>query len=123
MAAQSRAQHPLQALRVKPGHVDLAGGDSLGHDPEFQLFARTLVNVTERLQLNAGLRLIGRIESAPALGSYVEADAAITYRLTDKLDLYAAGSNLLHRAHRESNDPERAQLAQRSLYVGARVRF
>jgi iron complex outermembrane receptor protein len=110
-------------FRVKPGHADLAGGDSIGHDPEFQLFARTLISVTDRLQLNAGLRFVDDIDTAPAIGSYVEADAAISYRLTDRLELYAAGTNLLHGNHLESNDAERAQLARRSLYAGARVRF
>lgn len=110
-------------FRQKPGHVDLSLGDSLGHDPEVQLFTRSQLELTDRLRVNAGLRYIGRIKSAPALGDYVEADAAMTYRLTDQLDLYASGTNLLHATHQESNDPDRAQLAQRSVLVGARVRF
>ena len=101
----------------------LAGGDAIGHDPEFQIFARSQFDLTSRLRLNAGLRFIDGIESDPSIGSYVEADAQVTFRLTDRLDLYAAGLNLLHDTHQESNDPERAQRAQRSLLLGARVRF
>ena len=41
---------------------------------------------------------------------------SVAYRLTEAVELYVAGSNLLHATHLESNDPERAQLAQRSLY-------
>jgi iron complex outermembrane receptor protein len=110
-------------FRQKPGHLDLAAGDSLGHDPEFQLFGRSQFDLTGRLRIYAGLRFIGRIASDPPIGAYVEADAQVTYRLSDALDLYAAGSNLLHETHQESNDPDRAQLAQRSIMLGARVRF
>ena len=110
-------------FRQKPGHLDLAVGDATGHDPEFQLFARSQFDLTSRLRINAGLRFIDDIESNPPIGSYVEADARITYRLNETLDLYAAGNNLLHRTHQESNDPERAQRVQRSILVGARVRF
>ena len=79
--------------------------------------------MTGRLRIYANLRFIGRIASDPPLGAYVEADAQVTYRLTDALDLYLAGANLLHATHQESNDPDRAQLAQRSILVGARMRF
>jgi iron complex outermembrane receptor protein len=110
-------------FRQKPGHLDLAAGDSIGHDPEVQLFARSQFDLTGRLRINAGLRFIDKIKTDPPIGSYVEADARVTYRLTDQLDLYASGTNLLHATHQESNDPERAQLAQRSVLFGARVRF
>lgn len=110
-------------FRQKPGHVDLAAGDSIGHDPEVQLFARSQFDLTSRLHVNAGLRFIGEIKSDPPIGSYVEADAMIAYRLTDRLELYASGINLLHATHQESNDPDRAQLAQRSVLLGARMRF
>jgi iron complex outermembrane receptor protein len=106
----------------KPGVVDLAQRDSLGHDPNFQLFARAQVDVTDRLQLNAGLRYIDDLEPTSIAG-YVEADAALSFRLTEMVELYAAGRNLLHRTHLESDDPQRAQLAQRSVYAGARLRF
>jgi iron complex outermembrane receptor protein len=110
-------------FRQKPGHLDLAAGDAIGHDPEVQLFARSQFDLTDRLRVNAGLRFIGDIKSDPPIGSYVEADAQVTFRLTERLDLYAAGTNLLHATHQESNDPDRAQLAQRSVLVGARVHF
>jgi iron complex outermembrane receptor protein len=110
-------------FRQKPGHLDLALGDSLGHDPEIQLFTRSQFDLTDRLRVSGGFRYIGKIKSDPPLGEYAEADAAVTYRLTDQLDLYASGTNLLHATHQESNDPERGQLAQRSILFGARVRF
>lgn len=110
-------------FRVKPGHADLALRDSLGHDPDFQLFARSQVKLSDRLQANAALRYVGAIDSAPPIGAYVEADASLSYRLSDRVELYVAGRNLLHRAHVESNDPQRAQVAQRSISAGTRLRF
>jgi iron complex outermembrane receptor protein len=110
-------------FRVKPGLVDISGRDSLGHDPDFQLFARTRMNLTDRLQLHAGLRYVGEIDSGSPIGSYVEADASLSYRLTELVELYVAGRNLLHDTHLESNDTDRAHLAPRSVALGTRLRF
>jgi iron complex outermembrane receptor protein len=110
----------------KPGHVDLAQRDSLGHDPDLQLFVRVEINPVERLRLNFGFRRIGGLDGAagePPISGYVEADANLTYRLSDSVELYLAGNNLLHDTHLESNDIQRVRLAQRSVYVGARLRF
>lgn len=110
-------------FEIEPGRLDLAAGDSLGHDPDYQLFARSQFDLGERWSANAGLRWIGEIDANPGIGDYVEADARIAYRLTDNLELYVAGRNLLHQTHAESDDVKRAQLSQRSLYAGARVTF
>jgi iron complex outermembrane receptor protein len=110
-------------FEIATGRVDLAAGDSLGHDPEYQLLARSQMDLTDRLSLNLGLRWIGEIEATPGIGDYVEADGRLGYRVNDHLELFVAGRNLLHRTHAESDDFQRAQLAQRSLYAGTRVRF
>jgi iron complex outermembrane receptor protein len=110
-------------FRVKPGQIDVSARDAVGQDPDFQLFARTRMNLTDRLQLHAGLRYVGEIDNAPAIGAYVEADASLSFRLNDLVELYVAGRNLLHDGHLESNDADRAHLAQRSLAVGTRLRF
>ena len=110
----------------KPGHVDLAQRDSLGHDPNLQLFLRAEISPLERLRLNLGFRRIGALNDSvtePPISGYFEADANLTYRLNDTIELYLAGSNLLHDTHLESNDRERVKLAQRSIYLGTRLRF
>jgi iron complex outermembrane receptor protein len=110
----------------KPGHLDLALRDELGHDPNVQLFARAELNPVDRLRLSFGVRRIGALDdsaSEPPIRAYVEADANVSYRLTEALELYVAGNNLLHRTHLESNDTQRVKQAQRSIYAGARVRF
>jgi iron complex outermembrane receptor protein len=113
-------------FHTKPGHLDLALGDSLGHDPNYQLFARFDATIAPHLRLNAGARWIDGLDEAspePVIGSYVEADANLTYEFNDLVEVYVAGRNLLHARHLESNDSERAQLPQRSIFVGTRLRF
>lgn len=113
-------------FREKPGHFDLAQRESLGHDPNLQLFARAEITPVDRLRFNIGLRRIGALDdrvSEPAIDGYVEADANVSYRLSDAVELYVAGNNLLHATHLESNDTARVRLAHRSVYLGTRLRF
>lgn len=110
-------------FEIEPGRVDLADFASLGQDPDYQLLARSHMNLTDRLQLNVGARWIGDLEPQPGIGSYVEADARLSYRVNEAVELYVAGQNLLHRNHLESDDAQRGQLAERSLHAGTRLRF
>jgi len=113
-------------FHFKPGHGDIALRDELGHDPDVQLFARAELNPIDRLRMSFSLRRIGALDDSaaePEIGGYFEADANVNYRLTETLELYVAGNNLLHATHLESNDTSRVKLAERSVYVGARVRF
>ncbi|WP_206185392.1 TonB-dependent siderophore receptor [Sphingosinicella sp. CPCC 101087] len=110
-------------FELKPGRIDLAAGGSLGHDPEYQLLARTQMDVAQGLRLDAGLRRVGELEATPGIGGYVEADARLGYRVSEDLELFVAGRNLLHRDHAESDDVQRGQAAERSLLAGTRVTF
>ncbi|MGZ8360289.1 MAG: TonB-dependent receptor plug domain-containing protein [Allosphingosinicella sp.] len=110
-------------FELKPGRVDLAAGDSLGHDPEYQLLARTQVEIVEGLAFNAGLRWVGALQSGPGIGDYVEADARLSFAVNEQLELYLAGRNLLHGRHLESDDVQRGQSPRRSLFAGTRVVF
>ncbi|MGZ8346713.1 MAG: TonB-dependent receptor plug domain-containing protein [Allosphingosinicella sp.] len=110
-------------FELKPGRVDLAAGDSLGHDPEYQLLARTQVEIVEGLAFNAGLRWVGALQSGPGIGDYVEADARLSFAVNEQLELYIAGRNLLHGRHLESDDVQRGQSPRRSLFAGTRVVF
>ena len=109
-------------FRLRNGAVDLANRASLGADPDYRIVARTDVDLTDRFALSLGLRATDDL-GASGLGGYVEADARLGWRLSQAVELYAAGSNLLHDTHVESNDPARAQSVRRSLYVGTRLRF
>jgi iron complex outermembrane receptor protein len=113
-------------FHLKPGRTDLAQRDSLGHDPNLQLFARAEITPVDRVHFSVGIRRIGALNdslSEPPIGSYVEADANLTFRVSDAIELYLAGNNLLHDTHLESTDRDRARLARRSVYFGTRLRF
>ncbi|HET9427030.1 MAG TPA: TonB-dependent receptor [Allosphingosinicella sp.] len=112
-----------KSFEMAPGRTDLAGFASLGRDPDYQLLARSHMILNDRLHLNAGLRWVGELEPQPGIASYVEADARLSYRMSDQIEFYVAGQNLLHRRHLESADTVRGQAAQRSLYAGTRLRF
>jgi len=110
-------------FEVAPGRVDLAQLDAIGHDPTWQLLARSHMDITPRLALNVGVRAVDEISTGAEIDSYVEADAKVSYRVTDNLELFVAGRNLLDERHAESNDPDRGQLPERSLFAGSRIRF
>jgi len=110
-------------LELKEGHQDLAPRNSLGNDPKWQVMARSELDMTPRLRLDLNIRGVGDLDQELKIGSYVELGGRLAYQLSDMIELYAAGRNLLHRDHAESNDPDAGQLAQRSIQAGTRLRF
>jgi iron complex outermembrane receptor protein len=109
-------------FRLRDGAVDLAGRASLGADPDFRIVARTEVDLTDRIHAALGVRAMDDLGTS-GLGGYVEADARLGWQLSEAVELYVAGDNLLHDSHIESNDSGRAQSVRRSLYLGTRLRF
>jgi len=110
-------------FEVKPGKLDLTAGASLGQDPGYQFSLRSQMTLPRGVLLDAGLRAVDGIETPTPVRGYVEADARLAFRLTDKVELYVAGENLLHDHHYESNDFQRLQAIERSVFVGSRLRF
>ena len=107
---------------TKPGHVDLANGESLGNDPNFRLSARSQIDLGRNVELDVGLRMVDELER-PAVDSYVEADARLGWLVSERLELFVAGTNLLNKTHDESAYDNGGQLVERSVYAGTRVRF
>ena len=111
-----------KSFRLEPGTTDTTGAAALGDDPSYQALLRSSMNLGDSVTLDAGLRAVDGLET-PAIPAYVEADARLGWRVSDHLELFVAASNLLHRTHAESNDTNRAQLAERSVHAGTRLRF
>lgn len=109
-------------LEDKPGRLDFAPRNSVGNDPEWQLTARSELDLGPRLSLTIDGRAVGPIRQAPRIGGYTELGGQLSFQLAPTIELFVAGRNLLHRTHLESNDPA-AELAQRSILAGARSRF
>jgi iron complex outermembrane receptor protein len=109
-------------FRLKNGAADLANRASLGADPDVQVIARSHMDLSDRVQLDLGVRALDDLNRT-GMGGYVEADARLNWRAADGFEIYVAGNNLLHKRHAESIDPGRAQLSERSIFLGSRVRF
>ncbi len=109
-------------FRLETGTSDTTGAAALGDDPNYQLLLRSSMNLGDSVMLDVGLRAVDGL-ATPATDSYVEADARLGWTVSDTLELFVAGNNLLHRTHAESNDGNRAQLAERSVHAGTRIRF
>ncbi|HEX8579669.1 MAG TPA: hypothetical protein VF655_08775, partial [Allosphingosinicella sp.] len=109
-------------FELKNGAVDVANRAALGADPDYQLLARSHMDLGSRVQLDLGMRAMDDLNTT-GVGGYVEADARLNWRASEAFEIYVAGSNLLHARHAESIDPARAQLSERSVYIGSRVRF
>jgi iron complex outermembrane receptor protein len=110
-------------FEVKDGRSDLANLAALGADPKWQINGGTQVDVLDDLQLTFNGRWIGAIDTAPSIPSYVEASGRLAWAVTDLLELFVAGRNLLHARHLESNDLNQGQRPQRSIVAGSRLRF
>ena len=109
-------------LKLKEGHNDLARRNALGNDPNWQIRLHSQMDLMPRLSLTLNGRAVGKIEMDPEIDGYAEVDGRLAYQVSDEVELFSAGRNLLHRTHAEHNDPL-AQLARRSLYAGARLRI
>ena len=110
-------------LHLKEGHSTLNVRNSLGNDPKWQIRTRSEFQIAPKLQLNLNARAIGRIEQDPEVDSYIEAGGRLAYQLTNQVELYIAGRNLLHRTHVENNDPNAGQAAERTVIAGTHLSF
>jgi iron complex outermembrane receptor protein len=108
---------------VREGRTDLADLAAIGDDPLWQIKAGTELDFGNGVQLSLDGRWIGGIKTAPKLPAYVEASSRIAWTVTDRVELYLTGRNLLHATHLESNDINQGQRPQRSVIAGSRLRF
>ena len=107
-------------FQLKPGEQDLAGTQSvLGHDPEYQIFLRSYMDLPNDVQLFVGLRQIGALRDL-GIPAYFEANVRIGWAITPTLELSLVGQNLVHAEHAEGSPFNEIP---RSFYVGARWKF
>jgi iron complex outermembrane receptor protein len=113
-------------LHLKPGHNDFSQFQAAGQDPAYQAQLRSEMNVSETVELDAALRLVGPVSRPPLaselVSSYVEADARIGWHVTRAVELSLDGSNLLHSRHIEAFDPSTTAPRYISRTVFARLR-
>jgi iron complex outermembrane recepter protein len=110
-------------FHVVDDRVDLQPRNSLGADPRWQVVGSSDMDLTPKLRLTLDVRAVAALDRPPETPGYVEAGGQLGYNLNDRVELFVAARNLLHRTHLESNDPGASQLARRSIYAGSRLRF
>lgn len=110
-------------FHVIEDRVDLQPRNSLGIDPHWQVVGSSDMDLTSKLKLTLDVRGVGKLDLAPVVPGYVEAGGQLGYDVSDRIELFVAGRNLLHRTHLENGDPAASQLAKRSIYAGTRLRF
>lgn len=104
-------------LELDPGSQDISGIASGGDDPTAYAKLRSQINLTDRLELDVGLRAYDRLAM---VDGYVEADARLGWRVTDRLEVSLAGRNLLNDRHVESDDAGRRFEVGRSVWLALR---
>jgi iron complex outermembrane receptor protein len=110
-------------FHVVDDRIDLIPRNSLGADPHWQVVGSSDMDLTNKLKLTLDVRGVGPLDQPPRVPGYVEAGGQLGYGLSDRIELFLAARNLLHRTHLENGDPGAAQLVKRSIYAGTRLRF
>jgi len=111
-----------EALRVKPGQVDLNAAHNETADPRQRFAVRSSMDLPARIELDAALRWVDdrSLNSGPQLGtvpSYWEMDLRLGWHPRERISLSITGQNLLHNHHAEYGFPGPGQVQiERSVY-------
>jgi len=105
-------------LKVKPGNANITGIQALGNDPDYQASLRSRMNLRENVEFDVALRGVAERPN-PALAAYAALDARLGVFITDEVEVYASGINMLDNRHAEFGTlPGRVELP-RTFYIGA----
>jgi iron complex outermembrane receptor protein len=104
--------------------MDVSQLAAAGHDPKFQMLFRSQNRLSDRLDLDVRLRYVGAVPAELVTGylkapAYTEADARLSWRVSDKVELSLAGYNLLDASHPEATEPRRTEM-RRNFQVALR---
>ena len=99
---------------------DISGLTSIGDDPDYQVQLRSQHDLSEAVELDLRLRAIDDLSTVEG---YVEADARLGWRLSDRLVLSLTGRNLIEDRRVETSDPLRARAFGRSVFGALQVSF
>lgn len=122
-----RLQGGYSALGLEMEFQEGAGGiqDEGEQTVEQQLVLRSLLNLSESVEIDALLRFVDSI-SQPRVDDYAELDLRVGWRPYRQLELAVSGRNLLAESHREFGEPffgPLGTLRQRAVYAVAKLRF
>ena len=89
-----------ESLRFKAGSNDPIGKTAEGDDPRHQLSLRSEMNITDEVELDLGVRQIGRLP-APAIPSYVSFDTRVGWKFLQDVEASVSVTNLFDHRHQE----------------------
>ncbi|HWE99869.1 MAG TPA: TonB-dependent receptor [Caulobacteraceae bacterium] len=88
-------------LHFKPGASPILGLRQDGLDPQQQAQLRSSMELGHGLTLDTALRYVDALPGGVGVPAYVELDSRLGWRISRKLEISVAGSNLLHDRHQE----------------------
>jgi iron complex outermembrane receptor protein len=111
-----------ERFHLEPGATTSSLNQHQGNNPKYQAQIRSRMNLTDEIELDAGIRAIDRLHM-PTIPEYMEADVRLGWRINENLELEAIGFNLWDPHHVESFNTGTLSEIRRGVSVGARVRF
>jgi len=108
--------------------LDVTSGDAAreGVDPEHQFNIRSMLDITEDLELNSALYYVDHLP-ASQIPSYVRLDLGVTWRPTEHLEFAVWGQNLTDDRHPEFIDsfelPNRPFEVESGVFASVKYRF
>lgn len=104
----------LGDFRFKPGASQLLGISQVRNDPKHNASLRSSMNIGSNLTLDADLRHVSK-RPEPRVNAFTELNARVGWRVSDTLQLFVAGANLLHKSHFEYAEPRSNRIPRRVL--------
>lgn len=104
----------LGDFQFKPGASELLGILQVRNDPKHNAALRSSMNIGPNLTVDADLRYVSK-RPEPRVESYTELSARAGWRVSDTLQLFVSGANLLHKSHFEYAQPRSNRIPRRVL--------
>lgn len=104
----------LGDFRFKPGASQLLGLSQVRNDPKHNASLRSSMNIGPNLTLDADLRHVSP-RPEPRVEAYTELNARAGWRVSNTLQLFVSGANLLHKSHYEYALPRSNRIPRRVL--------
>ena len=109
-----------QALRLRPGAVDLQPPSATGNDPDNWWKLRASLDLGSRTELDVMVRHYDPLPN-PAVPEYTAVDARLAWRATRTLELSLIGQNLTDKRHPEWGFAPGRPEFERAVFVKLRV--
>jgi iron complex outermembrane receptor protein len=109
-------------LDLKDNGLPLALDQHRGNDPSYEAFLRSRLDLWRGVELDVALRFIDDLPE-PDVPEYVEVDARLGWHVSEAVEVWVAGANLLHEQHLESKPDAAFREIPRSVSVGLRWRM